>query len=261
MPVAARTLVTSGDGAARRSHPPSSPARRPLPTRTAAPLASAYPTADRSMMGPAGGGAEQAEELLAQAGSGRDVQFPPERGDDAAATSGPGSKTEVAVMSRGVEHSTSDQVSRDRPRVRIKPRRAAGRLTPAQRLRAAGESAHHHAQSSARVPLSALVRDLRRHGRSGAVGGRPGSGRARMRIRIRIRCGWFGHDVFPWLGGEMGGTSPGQHWPFRGLHVAGIHRVTAAARPGQSWPGSFHQTPASSAGTRHCEPRGHQRSR
>ena len=33
-------------------------------------------------------------------------------------------------MSRGVEHSASDQVSRDRPRVRIKPRRAAGRLTP-----------------------------------------------------------------------------------------------------------------------------------
>jgi hypothetical protein len=28
----------------------------------------------------------------------------------------------------------------------------------------------------------------------------------------------------------MGGTSRGQHWPFRGLHVAGIHRVTAAAR-------------------------------
>ena len=76
MPVADKTLATSGDGAARRNHPPSSPARRPLPTSTATPLASAYPTADRSMMQPADGGAEQAKELLAQFWSGRDVQFP-----------------------------------------------------------------------------------------------------------------------------------------------------------------------------------------
>jgi hypothetical protein len=47
-PVADKTLATSGVGAARRSHPPSRPARRPAPTRTARPLASAYPTADRS---------------------------------------------------------------------------------------------------------------------------------------------------------------------------------------------------------------------
>lgn len=42
----------------------------------------------------------------------------------------------------------------------------------------------------------------------------------------------------------------------------GRHQLPAAAEeagPG-SWPGRFHQTPASSAGTRHCEPRGHQRS-
>ena len=42
-----------------------------------------------------------------------------------------------------------------------------------------------------------------------------------------------------------------------GRYCAG-HRVTAA-RPG-SWPGSFHQAPAQSAGTRHRERLGHQRS-
>ena len=48
--------------------------------------------------------------------------------------------------------------------------------------------------------MSALVRDLRRHGRGGAVRGRarPGSRRFCIRIRVRIRSGWFGHDVFPW---------------------------------------------------------------
>ena len=35
-----------------------------------------------------------------------------------------------------------------------------------------------------------------------------------------------------------GSTRPGQGRPARGPGVAGIHRVTAAARPG-SWPGSF----------------------
>jgi len=50
MPVADRTLATSGDGAARRRDPPSSRARCPLLTRTARPLASACSTADRSMI-------------------------------------------------------------------------------------------------------------------------------------------------------------------------------------------------------------------
>jgi hypothetical protein len=60
--------------------------------------------------------------------------------------------------------------------------------------------------------------------------------------------------------GVTGGcTRTGQSRPPRGIDVAGIHRVTAAARPG-SWPGSVHQAPARSAGTRHCERHGHRRS-
>jgi hypothetical protein len=43
------------------------------------------------------------------------------------------------------------------------------------------------------------------------------------------------------------------------LDVAGIHGVNAAAGP-RSRPGSFHQAPASSAGTRHRERHGHRRS-
>jgi len=58
--------------------------------------------------------------------------------------------------------------------------------------------------------------------------------------------------------GMTGGwPRPGQGRPPCGHGVAGIHRVTAA-RPG-SWPGSVHQAPARSAGTRHCERHGHQR--
>ncbi len=66
---------------------------------------------------------------------------------------------------------------------------------------------------------------------------------------------------WPLLCGGMtsGSTGPGQGRPPCGLDVAGIHRVTAAVRPG-SWPGHFHQAPARSAGTRHCERHGHQRS-
>jgi hypothetical protein len=59
--------------------------------------------------------------------------------------------------------------------------------------------------------------------------------------------------------GMTGGwPRPGLGRPPCGHGVAGIHRVTAAARPG-SWPGSFRQAPARSAGTRHCERHGHQR--
>ena len=62
------------------------------------------------------------------------------------------------------------------------------------------------------------------------------------------------------LDGMTGGsTRPGQGRPPCGIDVAGIHRVTVAARPG-SWPGNVHQAPAQSAGTRHCERHGHQRS-
>jgi hypothetical protein len=61
------------------------------------------------------GGAEQAAELLAQGGSGRDAEFPPERGDDVAAAVCPGGKTEAGIMSRGVRHGASDHVSGDRP--------------------------------------------------------------------------------------------------------------------------------------------------
>ena len=60
-------------------------------------------------------------------------------------------------------------------------------------------------------------------------------------------------------GMTSGCARPGQGRAPCGLDVAGLHRVTAAARPG-SWPGSVHQAPARSAGTRHCERHGHQRS-
>ena len=60
-------------------------------------------------------------------------------------------------------------------------------------------------------------------------------------------------------GMTSGSTRPGPSRSACGLEVAGIHRVTVAARPG-SRPGSFHEAPASSAGTRHCEHHGHQRS-
>jgi hypothetical protein len=56
-------------------------------------------------------------------------------------------------------------------------------------------------------------------------------------------------------GMTSGSTRPGQGRPSRGIDVAGVHRVTAAARPG-SWPGSAHQAPARSAETRHREPYG-----
>jgi hypothetical protein len=60
-------------------------------------------------------------------------------------------------------------------------------------------------------------------------------------------------------GMTSGSARPGPSRATCGLKVAGIHRVTAAARP-RSRPGSFHQAPASSAGTRQCERHGHQRS-
>jgi len=60
-------------------------------------------------------------------------------------------------------------------------------------------------------------------------------------------------------GMTSGSARPGPSRAACGLKVAGIHRVTAAARPG-SRPGSFHQAPAPSAGTRHRERHGHQRS-
>ena len=56
-----------------------------------------------------------------------------------------------------------------------------------------------------------------------------------------------------------GSARPGPSRAACGPEVAGLHRVTAAARPG-SGPGSLDQAPASSAGTRQCERHGHQRS-
>src|SRR5580658_1079657 len=58
------------------------------------------------------GSAEQADELLAQGGSRRDTQFPAERRDDVAAAVCPGGETEAGLISRGVCHSASGDVSR-----------------------------------------------------------------------------------------------------------------------------------------------------
>jgi hypothetical protein len=62
----------------------------------------------------------------------------------------------------------------------------------------------------------------------------------------------------PLLCDGMTGGWPRPGRPPCGHGVAGIHRVTAAARPG-SWPGSVRQAPARSAGTRHCGRHGHRR--
>jgi hypothetical protein len=43
-------------------------------------------------------GAEQAQELVAQGGSWRDAEFPPERGDDVAAAVCPGGKAEADII-------------------------------------------------------------------------------------------------------------------------------------------------------------------
>jgi hypothetical protein len=60
--------------------------------------------------------------------------------------------------------------------------------------------------------------------------------------------------------GVTGGSArPGPSRAACGPEVAGLHRVTAAARPGPG-PGRLDQAPASSAGTRQCERHGHQRS-
>src|SRR6266487_4687837 len=61
------------------------------------------------------GGAEQAAELLAQGGSGRDAEVPAERGDGVAAAVCRGGEPEAGFMSRGVRHGASDHVSEDMP--------------------------------------------------------------------------------------------------------------------------------------------------
>jgi len=77
----------------------------------------------------------------------------------------------------------------------------------------------------------------------------------------RVQASWTACGV---LAAALGRDGQRQHQAGSGQAVlrprrlaAGLHRVTA--RPG-SWRGSFHQAPASSAGTRHCERHGHQRS-
>ena len=62
------------------------------------------------------GGAEQAPELLAQGGSGRDAEVPAERGDGVAAAVCRGGEPEARFMSDGLRHGVSDHVSGDRPR-------------------------------------------------------------------------------------------------------------------------------------------------
>ena len=76
-PVADKTLATPGVGEARRSHPPSMPARRPTPTRTAKPLASAYPTADRSTISRLAPGRSKPRSFSRRAGA--DVMSSPPR--------------------------------------------------------------------------------------------------------------------------------------------------------------------------------------
>jgi hypothetical protein len=127
MPVADRTRATSGDGAARRRDPPSSRARCPLLTRTARPLASACSTA-RQVDDQLAGGAEQAAELLAQDGSGRDAEVSGERGDGVAAAVCRGGEPEAGFMSRGVRHGASGHVSGGRPRGAVPALMAADRL-------------------------------------------------------------------------------------------------------------------------------------
>ena len=113
MPVAAKTLATSGDGAARRRDPPSSPARRRAGHQDR--QAAGVRALDRGQVDDqlAGRRPEQAEEVLAQGGRRRDAQVPAERGDDATAAFGPGGQAEAGIMSREVDHSTSDHVSGD----------------------------------------------------------------------------------------------------------------------------------------------------
>jgi hypothetical protein len=54
-----------------------------------------------------------------------------------------------------------------------------------------------------------------------------------------------------WVGGRpLAALRPRRRW----------HSSCHRRRPAGSWPGSFHQAPARSAGTRHCERHGHQRS-
>ena len=73
------------------------------------------------------GGAEQAAELLAQGGSGRDAEVPAERGDGVAASVCRGGEPEAGFMSRGVRHGAPDHVSGDRPGGARQALMAAGR--------------------------------------------------------------------------------------------------------------------------------------
>jgi hypothetical protein len=70
---------------------------------------------------PAGGRTEQAKELLAQGGSGRDVEFSAERGHDVTVLPGPAGKTEARIIGRGVGHRASDQGRGDGRVARIEP--------------------------------------------------------------------------------------------------------------------------------------------
>lgn len=82
-PAARTAMPTAGFTAARRRHPPSSLARRSVPTRTARPPASTWLTSAKSST--ASGGAKQAEQLLAQRRCARDIERAAEDGNQVAA--------------------------------------------------------------------------------------------------------------------------------------------------------------------------------
>ena len=130
-----------------------------------------------------------------------------------------------------------------RPR-RPRGQRPAGTL----RRRMAGERLLADAQQCRRqLPAAAAQGGRCRAGPVAGTGGCPPAEPAAASV--------------PLLGDGMtsGSARPGPSRATCGPGVAGVHGVTAAARPG-SRPGSFHQAPASSAGTRHCERHRHQRS-
>src|SRR5579872_2688995 len=156
-------------------------------------------------------------------------------------------------MSRGVRHGASDHGAPRR--IILRSGQVAARTTPAagRRVRAVvtSDGIGGTGGFGGTVPL-AMTSDG--SGGTGCFGGAVPLGEGRSRVGAGPGSGWGTAGsgmMFPWQAEE--GRAGG------GFEAAGIHRVTAAARPG-SRPGSFHQAPASPAGTRHRERHGHQRS-
>ena len=188
-------------------------------------------------------GAEQAEELLAQGGSGRDAEFPAERGDDVAAAVCPGGKTEAGIiMSRGACHSASDHMSRGQAGWRAASRDAPRAGTTAWRGLGASSCAAATSPCGTRRPRAAVCappRDLRWHRRDR----------------------WLGRDGAVCVTSEgIGGTGGLGAVPWSTAADAGPWRSGAVVRDLRVSAGQIHQAPASSAGTRQCERHRHQRS-